>query len=63
MLLLSALSIGAIGKIVDVMCQALFRMYLSQLNYHNGTVKKVASLQIRKLRQVGLHRASKWEGI
>lgn len=40
MLLLSALSIGAIGKIVDVMCQALFGVYLSQLNYHNGTVKK-----------------------
>lgn len=40
MSLLSALSIGTIAKIVDVMCQALFRVYLPQLNYYNGTVKK-----------------------
>lgn len=39
MSLLSALSIGTIAKIVDAMRQALFRVYLPQLNCHNGTVK------------------------
>lgn len=59
MLLLGAFSNGAIGKIVDVICQALFRVLYCIC--HSWTVT-VLSLQIRKLRQVGLHRASKQMG-